>query len=128
MTSFYKSILDSLGLMSKLAKWLYVGMAVFSFPLMIAPAKTVLSNLSPFHLNQSTSTVIIVIISFLLGLFIKDLSVVLETISISSVHTCFFRFQLGSVYLLVFQFAICYLDIFIITTLTKIPQVIKISK
>lgn len=68
--------LDSDGIMTRLAQWLYVGMAVFSFPLMIAPAKTALSNLIPIHVNQSTSTVIIVIASLLLGLFIKDLSVV----------------------------------------------------
>ena len=121
-------ILDSDGFMSKLAKWLYVGMAVFSFPLMIAPAKIALSNLSPFHLNQKISTVVIVITSLLLGLFIKDLSVVLKTILTSNFHIGFFRFQLGSVYLQVFLFVTCCLDIFITATLMKILQVIKISK
>ena len=62
--------------MTSLAQWLYVGMAVFSFPLMIAPAKTALSNLASFHLKQSASTFIIVLSSLILGLFIKDLSIV----------------------------------------------------
>ena len=60
--------------MADLSKWLYVAMAVFSFPLMIATARSALSNLAPIHLSQSTSTVIIVITSLVLSLFIKNLS------------------------------------------------------
>ena len=60
--------------MADLSKWLYVAMAVFSFPLMIAPARSALSNLAPIHLSQSISTVIIVLTSLVLSLFIKNLS------------------------------------------------------
>lgn len=107
--------------MTSLARWLYVGMAVFSFPLVIAPAKTALLNLAPFHLNQSTSTALIVLISLILGLFIKDLSVVLKQTQILLIN---FRFRPGLVFSQVSQFAICYPVIFTTATLMKIPQVI----
>lgn len=63
--------------MADLSKWLYVAMAVFSFPLMIAPARSAITNLSPLHLNRSTSTIIIVSTSLVLSLFIKNLSLVI---------------------------------------------------
>lgn len=68
--------LDSNGILTSLAKWFYVMMAIFSFPLMIAPAKSAIINLCPFDLSQSTSTVIVVFSSVIISLFITDLSTV----------------------------------------------------
>ena len=70
--------IDSSGIMANLSKWLYVAMAIFSFPLMIAPARSAISNLSPIHLSQSTSTIFIVSFSLILSLFIKNLSLVIK--------------------------------------------------
>lgn len=71
---------DSDGVLTTLAKWLYVMMAIFSFPLMIAPAKTAIINLCPFDLDQSTTTVIVVFSSVILSIFITDLSTVSKKI------------------------------------------------
>lgn len=112
--------------MVDLAKWLYVAMAVFSFPLMIAPAKHAISNLSPIHINNFTLTVLIIVSSLLLSLFIRNLSAV--KCKYKTFYPLFFRFRLGLVYWRVFQFVTCYPDTSITATLTMILQAIKITR
>ena len=89
------------GVLTTLAKWLYLMMAIFSFPLMIAPAKSAIINLCPFDLDQYTATVIVVLSSVILNIFITDLSTVSKTyikmwVFDDTFHIC--RFQLGLVF------------------------------
>lgn len=70
------NLLDPDSFMTDFAKWMYVGMAIFSFPLLIPVGRSAISNLIPFHVNPSTSTTILLLSSSVISLFIKDLSVV----------------------------------------------------